>query len=43
MAEETKIAVRSIRRDAMDKLKAMKKKSEITEDDLKSPKSARRT
>ena len=35
MAEETKIAVRSIRRDAMDKLKAMKKKSEITEDDLK--------
>ena len=34
--EEAKIAVRSIRRDAMDKLKDMKKKSEITEDDLKS-------
>ena len=33
--EESKIAVRSIRRDAMDKLKDMKKKSEITEDDLK--------
>ena len=28
--------MRSIRRDAMDKLKDMKKKSEITEDDLKS-------
>ena len=36
MAEEAKIAVRSIRRDAIDKLKAMKKSSEITEDDLKS-------
>ena len=33
--EEAKIAVRAIRRDAMDKLKDMKKKSEITEDDLK--------
>ena len=33
--EEAKIAVRSIRRDAMGKLKDMKKKSEITEDDLK--------
>ena len=33
--EEAKIAVRSIRRDEMDKLKDMKKKSEITEDDLK--------
>ena len=33
--EEAKIAVRTIRRDAMDKLKDMKKKSEITEDDLK--------
>ena len=29
------MAVRSIRRDALDKLKDMKKKSEITEDDLK--------
>lgn len=34
-SEEAKIAVRSIRRDAMEKLKDMKKKSEITEDDLK--------
>ena len=35
MSEESKVAVRSIRRDAIDKLKAMKKNSEITEDDLK--------
>ena len=35
MAEECKVALRSIRRDAMDKLKDMKKKSEITEDDMK--------
>ncbi len=35
MAEETKVAVRSIRRDAMEKLKAKKKNSEISEDDLK--------
>ncbi len=34
-AEESKVAVRSIRRDAMEKLKEMKKKSELTEDDLK--------
>ena len=34
-AESGKIAVRNIRRDAVDKFKAMKKKSEITEDDLK--------
>ena len=34
-AEEAKVAVRSIRRDAMEKFKAMKKNSEITEDDLK--------
>ena len=33
--EEAKVAVRNIRRDAMDKFKAQKKKSEITEDDLK--------
>lgn len=33
--EEAKVAVRSIRRDAIDKLKDLKKKSEITEDDLK--------
>lgn len=36
MAEDSKVAVRSIRRDAMDKLKKMQKASEITEDDLKS-------
>ena len=29
------MAVRNIRRDAMDKFKAMQKKSEITEDELK--------
>lgn len=33
--EEAKVAVRNIRRDAMEKFKAQKKKSEITEDDLK--------
>lgn len=33
--EEGKVTVRSIRRDAMEKFKEMKKKSEITEDDLK--------
>lgn len=32
-AEDAKVAVRSIRRDSMDKLKAMKKDSVITEDD----------
>lgn len=35
MAEQAKVAVRSIRRDAIDKLKTMKKNSELTEDDLK--------
>ncbi len=34
-AEDSKVAIRSIRRDAMDKLKDLKKKSEITEDDQK--------
>ena len=34
-AEEAKIACRQIRRDSLEKLKAMKKSSEITEDDLK--------
>lgn len=34
-AEEAKIAIRSIRRDAMEDFKAKKKNSEITEDDLK--------
>ena len=35
MAENSKVAVRNIRRDFMDKLKAMKKDSAITEDELK--------
>ena len=34
-AEDAKVAVRNIRRDAMDKFKAQKKASEITEDDYK--------
>lgn len=33
--EEAKVAARNVRRDANDKFKDMKKKSEITEDDLK--------
>ena len=33
--ENGKVAIRNIRRDAMDKFKAMEKKSEITEDDRK--------
>ncbi len=35
MAENSKVAVRNIRRDFMDKLKTMKKNSEITEDEQK--------
>ena len=35
LAEEAKVAIRSIRRDAMDEAKEMQKKSEITEDELK--------
>ncbi len=35
LAENSKIAIRNIRRDSLEKLKAMKKNSEITEDDLK--------
>lgn len=35
IAENSKVAARSIRRDCLEKLKAMKKNSEITEDDLK--------
>lgn len=35
LCEDAKVAIRSIRRDAIDKFKAMKKASEITEDDLK--------
>ncbi len=34
-AENSKVAIRNIRRDAIEKLKTMKKNSEITEDDLK--------
>ena len=34
-AEASKVAIRNIRRDAMDQLKKMNKASEITEDDLK--------
>ena len=33
MAEDSKVALRSIRRDAIEKLKAMKKANEISEDD----------
>ena len=35
MGEDAKVHVRSIRRDAIDKVKAMKKSGELTEDDLK--------
>lgn len=34
-AEDGKVAIRNVRRDAMEDFKAQKKKSEITEDDLK--------
>lgn len=34
-AEDAKIAIRQIRRDSIDKIKSMKKNSEITEDDQK--------
>ena len=34
-AEDSKVAIRSIRRDCIEKLKKMEKASEITEDDLK--------
>ena len=34
-AEETKVAIRSIRRDAIEQVKKLKKNSEITEDDQK--------
>ena len=33
--DETKVAVRNVRRDTMEKFKTMKKNSEITEDELK--------
>ena len=35
IAEDTKVQVRNVRRDTMDKLKSMKKAGELTEDDLK--------
>lgn len=35
LGEDAKVAIRSIRRDAIDHFKAQKKNSEITEDDLK--------
>lgn len=35
LCEDGKVAIRSIRRDALEEFKAQKKKSEITEDDLK--------
>lgn len=35
MSEDCKVAIRSIRRDAVDHVKKMKKDSEITEDDVK--------
>ncbi len=34
-AEEAKVVIRGVRRDALEAYKALKKKSEITEDDLK--------
>lgn len=34
-AEEAKVAIRSVRRDAIEKFKELKKKAEISEDDLK--------
>lgn len=35
LGEESKVAIRAIRRDANDKIKAMKKNGELTEDDVK--------
>lgn len=35
IAENARVSIRNIRRDGVDKLKGLKKKSEITEDDLK--------
>lgn len=35
IAEDTKVQIRNVRRDAIEKLKAMKKAGELTEDDLK--------
>ena len=35
ISEEAKVTIRNIRRDALDKIKTMKKNNEITEDDVK--------
>ena len=35
LGEETKVAVRNVRREAIEKLKAKKKASELTEDEVK--------
>lgn len=35
IAEDTKVQIRNVRRDTIDKLKTMKKNGELTEDDLK--------
>ncbi|MBR2715515.1 MAG: ribosome recycling factor, partial [Ruminococcus sp.] len=35
IAEDTKVQIRNVRRDIIDKLKTMKKDGELTEDDLK--------
>lgn len=35
LAEDTKVQIRNVRREAIEKLKAMKKSGDITEDDLK--------
>ncbi|MEF2885433.1 MAG: ribosome-recycling factor, partial [Ruminococcus sp.] len=35
LAEETKVQIRNVRRDTIEKLKAMKKSGDLTEDDLK--------
>ena len=35
LAEDCKVQIRNVRRDTIEKLKAMKKKGELTEDDLK--------
>ena len=40
MGEEAKVAVRNIRRDANDKTKDMKKKSEMTDDEQKASEKA---
>lgn len=40
MGEESKVAIRNVRRDALDKFKAKKKAGELTEDDLKSEEEA---